>query len=315
MNARQIEVFRAVMQEGTLTAAARRLHVSQPALSQLLLHAEDQLGFPLFSRVGGRLVPTAEAVRLFPEADRLHAGLEALRRLASDLRDGKTGTLRLATSAPPALSFVPRALAGFRAAYPGLRLVSHVVPASVVVAMLEGGKAELGVVLDDTAQPSLRIERIGQREVVCLLRSDHRLAALDAVSPEALAGEVLVGYRPDSLPGQLIGGAFAAAGLRYLPEIELDTSIGAPVFVQNGFGVALVDGVTPWAGFPGLVTRPFVPRAPLPVCLLSDHRRTPSKAEEQLREALCAAFVSETKELVSKAGASVPISQTYAGIR
>lgn len=289
MNARQIEVFRAVMREGTLTAAARLLNVSQPALSQLLLHAEDQLGFRLFNRAGGRLVATAEAVRLFPEADRLHAGLDALRRMALDLRDGKTGTLRLAASAPPALSFVPRALAAVRAGFPGLRLQSHVVPAAVVAAMLEDGRAELGVILDDTPRPSLHVERIDGRDLVCLLPAGHRLAARPSVAPADLRHEVLVGYRPDSLPGTLLTGAFARAGMTYGPEIELDTSIGAPGFVQSGFAVGLVDGITPWSGFPGLITRPFLPRLSLPVCLLSDARRQPGRAEQALRAALKAA--------------------------
>jgi len=80
VNARQIEVFRTIMRCGTLTSAAQALNVSQPALSQLLLHAEDQLGFPLFRRLRGRLVPTPEAMQLFPEAERLHRDLESFRR-------------------------------------------------------------------------------------------------------------------------------------------------------------------------------------------------------------------------------------------
>ena len=89
MNARQIEVFRTIMRCGTLTAAAQALNVSQPALSQLLLHAEDQLGFRLFQRLHGRLTPTPEAHQLFPEAERLYRDLEGFRRFAVDLRHGK----------------------------------------------------------------------------------------------------------------------------------------------------------------------------------------------------------------------------------
>ena len=283
MNARQIEVFRAVMRCGTLTAAARLLNVSQPALSQLLLHTEDQLGFRLFSRAAGRLVPTPEAVRLFPEADRLHQDLEGLRRMAQDLRDGKTGSLRLAASAPMALSFVPAALQAFRAECPGLRLVTHVVPMAVLAAMLEASEVEIGVGMDDTPRPLLLTERIGQCHLVCLLPQGHRLAARDGVSPGDLAGEELISYRPDSLPGVRLSQVFAAAGLSYAPQIEVDVSIGATSFVQSGFGVALVDGLLPWGTFPGLVTRPFLPRIALPVCLLGNARRPPLPMQEKLR--------------------------------
>ena len=273
MNARQIEVFRAVMRSGTLTAAAKLLNVSQPALSQQLLHTEDQLGFRLFSRAAGRLIPTPEAVRLYPEADRLHQDLDGLRRLALDLRDGKTGSLRLATSAPPALSFVPAAVQAFRLECPGLRLITHVGPMAVLTAMLERSEVEMGVGMNDTPHPRLRTERIGQTQMMCLLPEGHRLAANVSVSPRDLKTETLISYHLDTLPGVRLSQAFAAAGLAYSPQIEIDVSIGAISFVQSGFGVALVDGLLPWSGFPGLVTRPFSPQMVLPICLVSNVHR------------------------------------------
>lgn len=66
MRPRQLEIFTAVMRAGTVTGAARLLNISQPALSQTLMHAEDELGFALFERVKGRLRPTPEAVELSP---------------------------------------------------------------------------------------------------------------------------------------------------------------------------------------------------------------------------------------------------------
>ena len=77
MRARQIEVFRMVMRCGTLTGAAEALNVSQPALSQILLHTEDELGFKLFQRVKGRLIPTPEAEEIYPEVERLFGGRAA----------------------------------------------------------------------------------------------------------------------------------------------------------------------------------------------------------------------------------------------
>ena len=177
MNARQIEVFRTIMRCGTLTGAAQALNVSQPALSQLLLHAEDQLGFKLFRRLRGRLVPTPEAVELFPQAERRHRDLESFRSFAADLRHGKAGTVRLAASAPPALSFVPRALKAFRQAAPGIRLVSYVVPFDVAIEMLAQGDADLGVAMSDLPSPLVQSETIGRSEVVCVLPEGHPLAA------------------------------------------------------------------------------------------------------------------------------------------
>ncbi len=78
MNARHLEVFRAIMRQGSLTAAAESLHVSQPAVSKVLRHFEAKIGYRLFERVGSRLVPTAEAHLLFHDADRIFREIEGL---------------------------------------------------------------------------------------------------------------------------------------------------------------------------------------------------------------------------------------------
>jgi DNA-binding transcriptional LysR family regulator len=286
MNARQIEVFLAIMRSGTLTGAAQALDVSQPALSQLLLHAEDQLGFKLFQRLRGRLVPTPEAEQLLPEADRLHQDIEGFRRYARELRRGRAGSVRLAASAPPALSFVPRALQAFRSASPEVRLVSYVVPVAVLMEMLERGDADLGVAMSDRPRPLIRSETIGRSEIVCVLPSGHALARRKAVQAADLAGETLVSYRGDSLPGELLGRALAQEGIRFRPQIEIDVSVIALSFVQQGMGVALVDGLLPWDGFSGLVVRPFRPQVSLPITLMTPTRKPISIAQQMLRTRL-----------------------------
>ncbi len=282
MNARQIEVFRTIMRCGTLTAAAQALHVSQPALSQLLLHAEDQLGFRLFQRRAGRLVPTPEAELLFPEAERLHRDLEGFRRYAAQLRHGAASSLRLAASAPPALSFVPAALQAFRSAWPETRLVSYVVPVQAIVEKLEAGEADLGIAMNDSTRPGIQAETIGHSEIVCVLPAGHKLAAREAVHPADLEDQVLISYRADTLPGARLDQACEAAGVRLRPQVEIDVSIIALAFVQAGIGLALVDGLIPWAGFPDIVARPFRPLVPLPISLLSTTRRPPTRQQDTL---------------------------------
>lgn len=292
MNARQIEVFRSIMRLGTLTAAAQALGVSQPALSQLLLHAEDQLGYKLFRRLRGRLVPTPEALQLYPEAERLHREIEDFRRHAVGLKDGAAGTVRLVASAPPSLSFLPRALAAFRAALPGVRLSVFVLPVQMASEMLARGDADLGVALSDVSTALVAAETIGHAELVCVLPAGHRLARRKAVTAEALQQETLISYRPDSLPGQLLMQGSARAGLDYRTQVEIDVSIIALSFVQQGLGVALVDGLIPWESHPGLVVRPFRPLLRLPVAILTGTRRPLSLPQARLREGLRAAFAA-----------------------
>lgn len=101
VNLRQLEVFYAIMQAGTVSGAARLLHVSQPNVTRVLAHTEQQLGFALFERVKGRLVPTQEAKALLPEAEKVYQQLGQFRSLTNKV---KQGTQHLRVGAPPVLA-------------------------------------------------------------------------------------------------------------------------------------------------------------------------------------------------------------------
>ncbi|MCG9681328.1 LysR family transcriptional regulator [Vibrio sp. Isolate23] len=101
MNLRQIEVFYAVMQTGTVSGAAKQLHVSQPNVTRVLAHTEQQLGFTLFERIKGRLIPTQEAQFLIAEAEKIYQQLGQFRRLTSKLKHGQ---YHLRIGAPPILA-------------------------------------------------------------------------------------------------------------------------------------------------------------------------------------------------------------------
>ncbi|HHF3017729.1 TPA: LysR family transcriptional regulator [Vibrio diabolicus] len=101
MNLRQLEVFYAIMQAGTVSGAARLLHVSQPNVTRVLAHTEQQLSFALFERVKGRLIPTQEAKALLPEAEKVYQQLGQFRSLTNKV---KQGTQHLRVGAPPVLA-------------------------------------------------------------------------------------------------------------------------------------------------------------------------------------------------------------------
>jgi len=287
VRARQLEVFCAIMREGSLTSASRVLNTSQPALSQLLQHAEQQLGFDLFKRVKGRLVPTPEAQEIYPEADRLFQDLEALRRRTKDLKAGRRGLVRMAASAPPAMSFVPRALSLFRAQHSDIVVRSQIAPLDTLIAMLMHGDANLALCMSGEQFPGLHSENLGQVGFVCLMPDNHPLARENTpLQFEDLHDEDLIAYRHATLPGRLLAQKAQREGVIYRPEIEIDMSISALSFVQAGLGVALVDSLLPWTTFQGVRARPFYADLVLPISLLTHTERELSIAEDLMRNSL-----------------------------
>ncbi len=289
MRARQLEVFCTLMRCGTVTGAAAMLNISQPALSQILLHAEDQLGFKLFNRVRGRLVPTQEADELYAQAEHIFGELDALKRRTVDMRHGRTGLVRLAASAPPSMSIVPRALTAFREAHPEIVVRSLIASQTSIVEMLRSGEVSLGIAMNNLPHAGIHAETVGRSSLVCIVPATHRLAGSDCVRFADIREETLISYRADTLPGRLLAASAEADDQIYAPAIEIDLSITALPYVRDGLGIAIVDSLMPWEQFNGVVTRPFEPRIEVPVAILTSRDRPLSASHELMRDCLRAA--------------------------
>ena len=122
MNLRQIEAFRAVMVTGSVSGAARLLHVSVPAISRLLSHTESRLGFALFERIKGRLHPTAEARRLYLEVEQVHGGVQRIGSLTRELAARARGFVSILSSPSLGQMIVPLAIAQLRTTLPDLQV-------------------------------------------------------------------------------------------------------------------------------------------------------------------------------------------------
>jgi len=194
VNLRQIEVFRAIMLCRSITDAARVLNVSQPTITKVLRHAEDQLGFKLFRRERGRLYATEEAQLLFPDADRIFRELQSLQRLGTDLRDGTGGLLRVGATASLAMSVVPDAVAMYRREFPDVRIMSHLLAGSEMAEMIMAHQLDVGVSIAPIDVPSARIETIHKAEVICILPEHHALAPLEVITPRDIADHTLISY-------------------------------------------------------------------------------------------------------------------------
>jgi DNA-binding transcriptional LysR family regulator len=267
MNARQLEVFRAVMRNRSLTAAAETLHVSQPAVSKLLRHFETQIGYTLFERLGGRLVPTPEAQLLYRDADRIFREIEVLKGLSDRIRDKQVGLLRVGASAPPTFALLPYATERFRQRNPGLRVVLETLPAAAIDEEILLGNLDLGVTMRWSAESQLRCESLGKAAIVALMRPDSPLARLDTVTPADLVGQPLISYSAQTMVGSLLEQAFRQADVQLQVQIEVSLSIAACSLVQHGLGIALVDGLVPWSNFGNLVVRPFRPEVVVEIVL------------------------------------------------
>jgi molybdate transport repressor ModE-like protein len=257
MDARQLEVFRAIMREGSLTAAANTLGISQPAVSKKLQHLEDQLGYALFERSGGRLLVTAEARLLYDDADRVFRELEVLTDLARRVGERKTGLLRIGAALPVVHSVLPRALRNFRETHGDVRIHLHSYPAREVTEALRAGDIDLGLTLSPMSAPTVRSQVLADIPVKVLLRKGDALTAKTEITPEDLAQAPLISYGSHAEIGLRLDTVFRQAGCVRTVSIQVASSAAAAPLVAEGLGPALVDGLSQYG--PDIVVRPFVP--------------------------------------------------------
>jgi DNA-binding transcriptional LysR family regulator len=277
MNARQLEIFRAIMRDGSVTAAANSLAVSQPAVSKVLHHLESQLGYKLFERIGGRLVPTMEAHLLYEDADRVFREIEALKNLAHTIRERKIGLLRIGASPPITYSVLAAALLKFRQTHPTVKVHLNALPKREITEQLLIGDIDLAVTLSTIQAPTVRSEVLAGVRIMAVMRETDPLADKAEVTPHDLTGRPLISYGSQTDVGPSLDEAFDRCGLARDVSIQISSSVGAAPMVSGGLGIALVDGLMTWGSFPGLVARPFSPAVMMHLAISTNSARPLSR--------------------------------------
>ena len=297
MNLRQMEVFRAVMQTGGVGGAAELLHVSQPAVSKILTQAQRQLGFRLFERVKGRLVPTPEAQTLIAEIDSLWRGVEHIRDVSRELASPRSGTLNLAISASLAPYLVFRALASLADRFPGLLSKTEILVSPILVESLLDRTADLGVAMFPNEHPNLVRVRNYQCSLAFVAPQGHRLSRKRLVTPSDLKGERVIGSPADTPYGQALMRSYGGEAEELTIHSRVRSATTACWQAQAGGGVAVVDrAAVSGATFNGLVVRPFQCRERIPVSILRNRYRPLSLIQEAFCEEFDAVWKREMRD-------------------
>ena len=248
MRLRHIEVFNAVMLTGSVSAEARLINVTQPAVSRILAHAELQLGFALFHRLKGKLVPTTEAQTLYPYIERLFTQLDDVQRLAASLKsDEREGELHVLSVLALSHEVLPRALGFFRQKHPDVKITIDALHSPQIVSALVLQEADVGFVFSAVAHPALTQEHLADGCMVCVAPKGMLDAALvreGVVQLHDLADAPVVRLDVRDPVGTLLSHAGREAGVGLHSTITVQTYHAALALAHHGHAVAVVDSCT-----------------------------------------------------------------------
>lgn len=269
-------VLRAVERCGTTVEAARRLHLTQSAVSKIIARSEAALGVPVFDRSDGRLVLRPEAHGLMSVLGHVEDEWRSLRSAVGDVRSGRALPLRIATTPSIGQGLIAQALRRLMTDYPQARIELIMGDAPTE---LSKGAADLGVMFSPRVTDDIALTPFAQASIIAFVREGDPLARRGRVSLPELRNRRLICFDREKSPlGWLIARAHEQAGLVYAPFMTVPYSISAAHLLARQGDVVLIDSLLTQAQrFEGLIRLDVTPELPISICLMTVRSRPLSR--------------------------------------
>lgn len=283
MNIRDVEIFHAVMINGSASGAAELLGTSQPSVSRGIASLEKSAGFALFERVKGRLVPTSEGRLFHQEVVRSFVGLDGLRQAAIRIREIGSGSLRIASLAALGMGIVPRAVGAFLMRNPSVHVSLQVRTSSLVRDLVLTGQVDIGLAADEIDLTGIHSSVFATPRAVCVVPKGHRLETRKAIELGDLHQERFIALSPEDTVRQSLDRMLLAAEVE--PRIVGDTPFSATVvaLVAEGAGIGIAN---PFALDAAAASRvavlPFRPQLNFRALLLHSAEASPARLAREL---------------------------------
>ncbi len=240
MDLRQLEILQAIAETGSFTACGRKLHVSQSAISRQILLLEEELGEPLFLRVGRQVRMTTAAESLVQLGQRVFQDVKETVGKITDRTGDLRGTLRLTGGMTVCLYVFPPLLKHLRRVHPHLDMRITVATAGRSVEEIRGGQIDIGLLTlpveesDLVAVPALR------EELLLMTTPKHPLARRRGVAPQDLAAHPFVLFEAGSATRRVIDHFFASQDIQPLVVMDTENVEIIKAMVRTGLGISIV---------------------------------------------------------------------------
>ncbi len=281
-----MQVLRAVVTSGSVTAAATNLGYTPSAISQQIAALEKQAGLALLERVGRGVQPTAAGRLLTEHAATISQNLAEAETALADLRDGRTGRLAIRYFATAGAALVPPALAKLRRDHPGVQVDLKLIDPESPLPEVETGRADLAIVVHPHQGPlrgGVRLIHLLDDPYRAVLPRGHRLAKKRVLDLADLADEPWIGNEWPAGPClRVMLDACAAAGFSPNLVVESEDYTTAQGFVAAGLGISVIPQMGLGSRHPGVVVRKL--RRPEPIRAIHAAVRESSMNQPALRD-------------------------------
>lgn len=299
MRLRHVEILHAIRQAGSISGAAELLSITQPAVSKILKHAEQQLGFAVFRRIRGQLRPTDQGEALLGEVEKVYEVLDRTHRAAHFIRQGLDTHLRVVCLPSLGIGVIPAAVRLFRARQPRTTLEIACRHTHEMNGALLAREFDLGIgfgPVDGTERvPGIDCSLLTTGEMVFIDRAARDAAdGRGAIQLAEIDPERLIGLNSSHYLGVALRGVLDREGVAPFPAIQVQTYYVALALVAAGTGCAVIDEFTALAPPAGVVVRPIDPALRFGVYAYTRAQQPASKRAVEFLECVRAACAEES---------------------
>jgi len=233
----QIRAFNAVAHEGSFAKAAKRLHVSQPAVTLQVRRLEDTYGVVLFDRRGAKVTLTPIGRELVELADQIRTLEEEIDDLLSAQYDLTSGSLTIATGSPQVTMGL---VSAFQRRYPQCKVTVIIGNAGDIAESIFNRRADIACATDPRADERMVAIPFSTNEVVALVPWGHALAREKYVRLDTLASERLIVRVDKSYTQQIVSQLFEKHGVPLKPSLYVESREAVHEAVAAGLGVGFI---------------------------------------------------------------------------
>lgn len=255
MRFQDIELFVAVVEEGSFSSAARRLNLTQPAVSSRIHLLEKELGTSLVVREPRRVLPTPAGHLLYTQGLEMLRELESLQQRIQQEARRPVGPLVLAAGEASGVYMAPVLLGAFRERYPEVRPVLQINRIAQTTADLLEQRVRLGIMPGAEMESRLEGVPLCQDDVVLIVPPGHRLAERSEVEAAEIVGEPFLTREGESRMNSHLSRVLAPLGVRFQDlhvVMQLGNNEAIKVAVAAGLGIAFVSTLCLRSGANGL---------------------------------------------------------------
>jgi DNA-binding transcriptional LysR family regulator len=246
MNLDHLKTFQEVVKLGSFSEVAKKLSISQPAVSFQIQKLEHELGIRLIDRTQRAITLTAAGKRLLRFAESIEEVRQRLQKDLDQMREKVSGDLLIAASTIPGEFLLPPLLTKFKALHPAVRVQVAVSDSVAVINGVRDNAYEVGFCGMAPEGQELESFRVAGDEIVLIVFPEHPFAQRGEVSPAELAGEPLIFREATSGTQQNLETHLSQAGLdlrKWVPNLILGTTQAVVSAVEARAGIAFVSNL------------------------------------------------------------------------